>query len=129
MVEELINEILMLVGTLMIVLGAVADLIGSIGLLRFPNFFVRLHAATVGTIWGAFVPLIGAALFAAGYVELGTYRWFVAGGAVVTALLILLLGPVGSHALARASYRSRVAVPYPLVHDALKEKLEGGEKK
>lgn len=127
--EELINEVLMFVGTLMIVVGAVADLIGSIGMLRFPNFFVRLHAATVGTIWGAFVPLIGAALFAAGYVDLGSYRWFVAGGAVVTALLILLLGPVGSHALARASYRSKIVVPYPLIHDALKEKLREGEEK
>lgn len=129
MAEELVNELLMLVGTLMIVVGAVADLVGSIGLLRFPNFFVRLHAATVGTIWGAFVPLIGAAFFAAGYVELGAYRWFVAGGAIVTALLILLLGPVGSHALARASYRSRAAVPYPLIHDALKEKLKESEEK
>ncbi|MFN3268420.1 MAG: monovalent cation/H(+) antiporter subunit G [Zestosphaera sp.] len=129
MVEELINEILMAVGTLMIIVGAIADLTGSIGLLRFPNFFVRLHAATVGTIWGAFVPLIGAALFAAGYVELGTYRWFVTGGAVVTALLILLLGPVGSHALARASYRSKAAVPYQLIHDALKEKFREGEEK
>lgn len=128
MVEELINEILMAAGTLMIIVGAVADLIGSIGLLRFPNFFVRLHAATIGTIWGAFVPLIGAALFAAGYVELGTYRWFVAGGAVVTALLILLLGPVGSHALARASYRSKAAIPYSLIHDALKEKFREGGK-
>lgn len=127
MIEEVINEILMFVGTLMIVIGAIADLIGSIGLLRFPNFFVRLHAATVGAIWGAFVPLIGVALFAAGYAELGMYRWFVAGGSVVTALLILLLGPVGSHALARASYRSRVVVPYPLIHDALKEKIKRGE--
>lgn len=128
MVEELINEILMAAGTLMIVVGAIADLIGSIGLLRFPNFFVRLHAATIGTIWGAFVPLIGAALFAAGYVELGTYRWFVAGGATITALLILLLGPVGSHALARASYRSKAAIPYPLFYDALKEKFREGGK-
>jgi multicomponent Na+:H+ antiporter subunit G len=126
---ELFNEVLMFLGTLMIVVGAIADLIGSIGLLRFPNFFVRLHAATVGTIWGAFLPLIGAALLAAGYVELGMYRWFVAGGAVVTASLILLLGPVGSHALARASYRSRAAVPHPLIHDALQEKLREGEKK
>lgn len=129
MVNELINEILMLVGTLMIVVGAIADLIGSIGLLRFPNFFVRLHAATIGTIWGAFVPLIGAALFAAGYAELGGYRWFVAGGAVVTALLILLLGPVGSHALARASYRSKAAIPHPLIHDALKDRSREGEER
>ncbi|MEM2021061.1 MAG: monovalent cation/H(+) antiporter subunit G [Zestosphaera sp.] len=129
MSEELINQVLMIVGTGMIVVGALADLIASIGMLRFPNFFVRLHAATVGTIWGAFVPLIGAAFFAAGYSELGPYRWFVAGGAVVTAFLILLLGPVGSHALARASYKSRAAVPKPLIYDALSEELKEGEEK
>jgi multicomponent Na+:H+ antiporter subunit G len=129
MLEELINEVLMFLGTVMIVVGVIADLVGAIGLLRFPNFFVRLHAATVGTIGGAFVPLVGAALFAAGYAELGMYRWFVAGGAAVTALLILLLAPVGSHALARASYRSKAAVPYPLVYDALQERMKEGEGK
>lgn len=123
------DEIFMIIGTVMIVSGSVADLIASIGLLRFPNFFVRLHAATVGTIWGAFVPLVGAAFFAAGYTDLGQYRWFVAGGSAVTAFLILLLGPVGSHALARAAYKSRAAVPQPIIHDALGEKLKRGESK
>lgn len=125
----MIDEILMIIGTVMIVAGSVADLIASIGLLRFPNFFVRLHAATVGTIWGAFVPLVGVAFFAAGYADLGQYRWFVAGGSAVTAFLLLLLGPVGSHALARAAYKSRAATPQPIVHDALEEKLKRGEGK
>ncbi|MEM0014304.1 MAG: monovalent cation/H(+) antiporter subunit G [Zestosphaera sp.] len=129
MVEDILNQVLMMFGTVMIVVGAVADLIASVGLLRFPNFFVRLHAATVGTIWGAFVPLVGVALFAAGYTDLGQYRWFVAGGSAVTASLILLLGPVGSHALARAAYKSRAAVPQPIIHDALGEKLKEDEEK
>ncbi len=119
--DQILNQILMIVGTVMIVWGAVSDLIGALGMLRFPNFFVRLHAATVGTIWGAFVPLIGISLFAAGYEGLGTYRWFMAGGALVTAFLLLILAPVGSHALARAAYRSKAAEVRPKVVDFLEE--------
>ena len=60
-----LDWILVWIGGVMIVVGVISDLIASIGMLRFPNFFVRLHAATIGTIWGAFLPLIGAALVAA----------------------------------------------------------------
>ncbi len=120
---------LVIIGEVMVAVGVVSDLIAAIGLLRFPNFYVRLHAATVGTIWGAFVPLVGAALIAAGSDFLGSYRWFVAGGAVVTAIFILILGPAGSHALARAAHRSRAAAVHPKVVDHLEEDeemLKGG---
>ncbi len=120
--------ILVWIGGIMIVVGVVSDLIASIGMLRFPNFFVRLHAATIGTIWGAFLPLIGAAFVAAGSDFLGEYRWFMAGGALITAFLILILAPAGSHALARAAYRSKAANIEPKVVDHLKEFVEVEEK-
>jgi len=116
-----LDWILVIIGEIMIAVGVISDLIAAIGLLRFPNFYVRLHAATIGTIWGAFVPLIGAALVAAGADFLGKYRWFMAGGAVITAILILILGPAGSHALARAAHRSKAAVVQPKVVDHLEE--------
>jgi len=116
-----VDWILVIIGEVMVAVGVISDLIAAIGLLRFPNFFVRLHAATVGTIWGAFVPLIGAAFIAAGSEFLGMYRWFVAGGAVITAIFILILGPAGSHALARAAHRSKAAVVQPKVVDHLEE--------
>ncbi len=116
-----IDWILVIIGEVMVAVGVISDLIAAIGLLRFPNFFVRLHAATVGTIWGAFVPLIGAAFIAAGSKFLGMYRWFVAGGAVITAIFILILGPAGSHALARAAHRSKAAIVHPKVVDHLEE--------
>jgi len=116
-----LDWVLVIIGEIMIAVGVISDLIAAIGLLRFPNFYVRLHAATIGTIWGAFVPLIGAALVAAGADFLGKYRWFMAGGAVITAVLILILGPAGSHALARAAHRSKAAVVQPKVVDHLEE--------
>ena len=123
-----LDWILVWIGGVMIVVGVITDLIASIGMLRFPNFFVRLHAATIGTIWGAFLPLIGAALVAAGSEFLGEYRWFMAGGAVITAFLILILAPAGSHALARAAYRSKAAKVEPKVVDHLEEFVEVEEK-
>ncbi|RLG85225.1 MAG: cation:proton antiporter [Thermoprotei archaeon] len=119
--------ILVILGEVLVAIGVLCDLVAAIGMLRFPNFYVRLHAATVGTIGGAFVPLVGAALIAAGSEFLGVYRWFMAGAALVTAFLVLILAPAGSHALARAAHRSRAAVVKPKVVDHLEEDRRGGE--
>lgn len=35
-----------------LLLGAILTLIGSIGFLRLPTFYERLHAPTLGTSWG-----------------------------------------------------------------------------
>ncbi len=37
---------------LFLVLGAGLTLIGTIGLVRLPSFYTRLHAPTLGTSWG-----------------------------------------------------------------------------
>jgi len=116
-------DVLIYIGLALIGLGAVSDLIAAIGMNRFKNFYLRLHAATIGTIWGAFTPIIGASLVAIGYEELGEYRWFMAGAGVVTAVLILILAPAGSHALARATHRARVVKVEPCVVDRLDESM------
>lgn len=115
------NEILIYLGEMLVAIGVFCDLAASIGMIRFPNFYVRLHAATVGTIGGAFVPLIGVALIALGAEWLGTYRFFLAGASIVTAVLIIILAPVGSHVLARAAHRAGVVEVKPKVVDHLEE--------
>lgn len=120
----MMDYIMVIVGGILLFIGAICDLLGALGMNRFPNFFVRLHAATVGTIGGAFYPLIGTALIAFGSEFLGLYRWFVGGCALVSAFLILLLAPAGSHALARAAHKSKAAVVAPKVVDHLEE--DGG---
>ncbi|MCD6301777.1 MAG: monovalent cation/H(+) antiporter subunit G [Staphylothermus sp.] len=119
----MIEDLLVIIGMIMLGIGAVADLIAAIGLNRFKNFYLRLHAATIGTIWGAFVPLIGASLIAAGSPCLGVYRWFVAGGGLAIAFLVLILAPAGSHALARATHRSGLVRVEPCVVDHLNEDM------
>lgn len=116
-----LNWLLVIIGEILVAIGIFCDLMGSIGMHRFKNFYLRLHAATVGTIGGAFVPLIGASLIAVGSEFLGYYRWFMTGGALVTAILILILAPAGAHALARATHKARVTPVEPKIADHLEE--------
>jgi len=119
-----INTVLFFTGLAIITIGALFDIIASLGLLRFPEFYVRLHAATIGCIGGAVVPIIGVAILSLGCTFLGPLRYYVFSCSLITAVVILLTAPTGSHALARAAYRSRTVVPKHIVYDALKEAKE-----
>ena len=113
------------IGGILLVIGALCDLIGAIGLLRFPNYFVRLHAATVATIGGAVYPLFGIAIICLACDFLGIARWFIAAISFLTAIIIVLTAPTGSHAVARAAHRIGVPV-YPKVCDLLEEDKKRG---
>jgi len=123
----LIEWVLVIAGQFLITIGVLCDLVASIAMLRFPNFYTRLHAATVGSIGGAFLPIIGVALVAAGSDFLGSYRWFLCGASLVIAFIELLLAGAGSHALARATHRARVAPTKPVIVDHLEEDRGKGE--
>ncbi len=122
---ELARLVGLVIGIALVVLGAIMDLIAAIGMNRFTNFYLRLHAATVGTIGGSVYPLVGLALIAlcSDVFPTLTERLYVAGIALVTAFFVALTAPVGSHVLARAAHRSGEAKhvnPEPVV-DKLKE--------
>ncbi|MEL9908356.1 MAG: monovalent cation/H(+) antiporter subunit G [Desulfurococcus sp.] len=119
----LVEIILEYIGLALLCLGAIASLIGAIGMHRLRNFYLRLHAATVITIWGGVYPIVGASILAMVMPELGVYRWFMAGAGFVTAFIILILAPAGSHALARAVHRSRTALVEPCVYDAIDSEM------
>lgn len=120
-IHEIINIVLIVVGKILIALGLFCDLVAAILMIRFPNFYVRLHALTIGSIGGAVIPIVGASLVALGSPFLGEFRWFLAGGAFVVAFFIFILGGAGSHAIARAAYRSRSASLKPCYVDHLAE--------
>ena len=124
--SDLIDEILIIIGEVLVSIGVFCSLVAAIGMLRFPNFFVRLHAATVGSIGGAFVPIIGAGLIALGS-DFLDYRWLFFGSLVITAFIIMLVSPAGSHALARATYKAKVAPVQPKAVDHLEEDKSDGK--
>ena len=83
------------IGWALILGGGAFVVIGAVGLNRMPDLFTRLHAASVGDTFGAGLMLIG--------------MMVMAGFSLVTLKLLFLLlflwfvGPVATHALARAA--------------------------
>ena len=84
---ELISFVLLLIGTFFMVLAGV-------GLLRMPDLFLRMSAATKASTLGAGFILLAAAVY---FGELGTTS-----RALATIFFVLLTAPVAAHRIARA---------------------------
>lgn len=78
-------------------IGAIFLLLGSVGLIRMPDVYNRMHSATKATTLGACSVLL------AGAVEFG----FTSSGvqAVVGIVFLYLTAPVGAHMISRAAHR------------------------
>jgi multicomponent Na+:H+ antiporter subunit G len=80
---------------LLLVAGGGFCVIGGVGVLRMPDFYTRVHAASVCDNVGALLVLAGLMLLAGWSLVLVKL--------VAIALLILFTSPVATHALARAA--------------------------
>lgn len=90
-------------GAIATLAGATLALIASIGLARFRNLFMRMHAATKPQTLGLFLILGGLAL---------TLRtWSAFGTLVLVAVAQALTAPVSAHMLSRAAYRAGLVDP------------------
>jgi multicomponent Na+:H+ antiporter subunit G len=78
-----------------LVLGGIFCVVGAIGLLRMPDFYTRMHAASVIETLGAGLILLGLMLQAG--LTLVTVKL------LMLCLLILFVSPTATHALARAA--------------------------
>ena len=85
---------------LAILLGGFLLISGGIGLLRFPDFFTRMHAAGVTDTLGAGLMLLGLMFQTQG-------QWQVLFELLLILLFILLTSPTASHALAKAALHHR----------------------
>ena len=103
-------------------IGIFFNLLASVGLLRFPDVYTRLHAGTKCTTFGS----IFIALAAIAY---GLWKWYdgdkpmiaLAIHSFFALIAILVTNPTGAHAIARAAYRSGV-MPKKAVIDELGDK-------
>ncbi len=82
-------------GWLFLSLGCFFCLVGSIGLIRLPDFYSRVHAAGVVDSLGAILILIG--------LITQTQDFFVIVKLLFILLFMMLTGPTAVHALARAA--------------------------
>jgi multicomponent Na+:H+ antiporter subunit G len=98
--------------TVFLALGAVFVLIAAVGAVRFPDVFMRMHAATkAGTLGAAFVLLTAAMVFASTAAVTK---------ALLTFLFLLLTAPVAAHVLGRAAYYDNVELWDRTRSDALR---------
>lgn len=87
------------IASLLILVGSGFCLVAALGLVRFPDAFARMHAATkAGTLGLAFVCLAGLLL---------SDGWYHAAEIAVILLFMLATAPIGAHLLARAAFRTR----------------------
>ena len=83
-------------------------LVGSVGLLRFPDFYTRCHAATIVTVGGFSLALAGIAL---------TDLFGVHFTKIVMVLVVnLITNPTATHALADSAFRHGIK-PFRLAVD------------
>ena len=84
-------------------IGLAFSLSGAFGISRMPDLYTRLQCSSKNVTMGA-LPLLLAVV-----VEKGPVSPY-GGRALLVAVLVLVANPVAAHALARAAYRSGVAM-------------------
>lgn len=86
----------------LLVLGSIIMLIGSIGLAKFPDYFTRLHAPTKASTLGVACILLASMIFFSlkfGHLELKE---------VLITMFLLITAPVAAHMLAKAGLHYKV---------------------
>jgi len=103
-----IASLLDLLTGVLLVAGAAFVLIGSIGLVRLPDIFTRLHGPTKATTLGVGGIVLGSILFFSARQGLSLHE-------LLVSIFLFLTAPVGAHLIARAALhrRCRSEAPVP----------------
>ena len=96
---------------LLILVGSVFALVASIGLLRLPDLYTRMHAAAKAGTLGSGLMMIALAFVAEDFASVTR--------ALATIVFILLTTPIAAHLLARAAY----TVGYGLWSDSVIDEM------
>ena len=89
-------EVRPILGGGLCLLGGILSIIGAIGVLRFPDFYTRLHAASITDTGAVLAMLLGMALLSP---DGGVLFKLLAIG-----IFLCLTGPTASHAIANAAH-------------------------
>ena len=81
---------------ILLIVGAVFTLISGLGVLRFPDLYMRISASTKASTLGAGFSLLALAVH---FNELDTTM-----RAIATIVFLVITGPVAAHLISRAAY-------------------------
>lgn len=93
-------SILNIAAAVFIFLGVLVLFLGALGIIRFPDFYTRLHAAGQCDTLGSMLIVTGLAL----------YGGFTLASAKIIAIVvfIFLTSPTATHAILRAAHKNKV---------------------
>lgn len=90
--------------SLLLVIAGVITLTGSLGLLRLPTFYMRIHAPTLGNTMGVFCVLLASILVSS------TLEQRLVVHQVLITLFLVITSPVTAMLLMRAAIRRQLRV-------------------
>lgn len=90
------------IAVILIVLGVLFFLLGTLGLYRFPDFFTRMHAAGKCDTLGSLLIVTGLACYHG--LSLGSVK------IIFIAVFIFLTSPTATHAIARAAVKNKMPI-------------------
>lgn len=91
------NTVLEIVISLLLLAGAFFALVGSLGLVRLPDFFMRLHGPAKATTLGVGSIIIGSAIF------FSTRGDGLSLHELLIALFLFITAPISAHIVAKAA--------------------------
>jgi multicomponent Na+:H+ antiporter subunit G len=94
-----LNTVLLIVLLLLYLSGLFFNLAGVVGIVRMPDMYCRLHSSSKNTTLGTLLVILGLTMRE---IQLGSVPGAVK--VLFIGLLMLIITPIGSHALARAAY-------------------------
>ena len=89
------TTVLQLIALLAVIIGTFFSLVGVLGFIRFPDVYSRLQATGKVGVFGVVLLLVAAVI----WTELGL------GKAILLIVLLMIAGPVTTHAISSAAYR------------------------
>ena len=104
------------IGMVLICIGVAFDFLGVLGLVRLPDVYNRLQAATKCVTFGSVGILIGIFIMQ-GFSSFGVK-------ALIGVVFIFLASPTAAHVIARAAHRSRIPLTKITVVDKYEEDNE-----
>jgi multicomponent Na+:H+ antiporter subunit G len=111
-----------IVSLILITAGAFFLLVGSVGIVRLPDFYSRTHATGKSDTLGLMLAMLGLAVHEG--LEINSAKL------LVVIVFVALTSPVGTHALTRAAYQSGLRpwfVGEPVPEDPTEEASGAGE--
>lgn len=113
-------SILAIIICILLVIGIFFTLAGVVGVIRMPDTFCRLQSATNIATMGAMPIALACSIY--GFSESNTSLGI---KSLIIVIFLLISNPVGSHAMARAAYKTKAELTDKTKFDHYRRDIDG----